>query len=223
MLKRVGKYLRGKPRLIWRYGWQDLLETIDITSDAKWAGCRRGRILFAGVEAPPALSGGGDKRRARTRTKTPAERGFDSWMSYGEKGIWKRAHRTPRRSLFTPHRVAGGPGRQTVIGGRRTTKGTYVGNGKQFVLVDDYHDPNHAHRILANAWIGTSEFREMNIENESESDEMEELRSERESSRKFDDNTRVIGALCSLSARPRAPEALRDLGQGRALTGDACI
>ena len=48
MLKRVGKYLRGKPRLIWRYGWQDLIETIDITSDASWAGCRRGRKSTSG-------------------------------------------------------------------------------------------------------------------------------------------------------------------------------
>jgi hypothetical protein len=180
-------------------------------------------VLLAGVEPPPAISGGGDKRRARTRTKTPAERGVDSWMSYGEEGIWKRAHRTPRRSLFTPHRVAGGPGRQTIIGGHRTTKGTYVGSGKQFVIVDDYHDPNHAHRILANAWIGTSEFKEMNIENETESDDREILRSEKGRSLMFDEHPRVIGALRSLSARPRAAEAPRKLGQGRALTGDACI
>ena len=55
-----------------------------------------------------------------------------------------------------------------------------MGSGKQFEIVDDYHDPNHAHRILANAWIGTSEFKVMNIENETESDDMEALRSERE-------------------------------------------
>ena len=44
MLTRVGKYLRGKPRLIWRYKWQDPIETIDITSDANWAGCRRAAV-----------------------------------------------------------------------------------------------------------------------------------------------------------------------------------
>ena len=48
MLKRVGKYLRGKLRLIWRYGWHHLIETIDITSDANWAGCRRGRKSTSG-------------------------------------------------------------------------------------------------------------------------------------------------------------------------------
>ena len=48
MLKRVGKHLTGKPRLIWRYGWQDLIETIDITSDANLTGCRRGRKSTSG-------------------------------------------------------------------------------------------------------------------------------------------------------------------------------
>ena len=41
MLKRIGKYLKGKPRLIWRYCWQAPVTEVDITSDANWAGCRR--------------------------------------------------------------------------------------------------------------------------------------------------------------------------------------
>ena len=44
--------------------------------------------------------------------------------------------------------------------------GTYVGSGKKFKFVDDYHDPNNAHRILANAWIGTLELRVMNVDSE---------------------------------------------------------
>ena len=42
MLKRIGKDLKGRPRLVWRYGWQDLVETIDIASDANWGrrGCK---------------------------------------------------------------------------------------------------------------------------------------------------------------------------------------
>ena len=116
--------------------------------------------------APLILVEGGVKRRVRT--KTPAERGVDSWMNYGEEGIWKRAQRTPRRALFTPHRVAGGPSREVVIGGRRTTIGTYVGSCKKFEIIDNYHDPNYAHRILANAWIGTLEFRVMNVDSEDE-------------------------------------------------------
>ena len=39
---------------------------------------------------------------------------------------------------------------------KRITKGTYVGTGEEFVIVDDYADPNCAHRILKNAWIGTT-------------------------------------------------------------------
>ena len=36
MLKRIVKHSKGKPRLIWRYGWPDPVETIDITSDANF-------------------------------------------------------------------------------------------------------------------------------------------------------------------------------------------
>ena len=119
-------------------------------------------------------------------------------MACGEEGIWKRAHRTPRRALFTPHCATGGPGRQTLVGGCRTTIGTYVGSGKKLEIVDNYNDPNHAHRILVNSWIGTSEFRVMNVDSE---DEMVEIQINNK------DDARAIGALSSLCARPRAPEA----------------
>ena len=76
-------------------------------------------------------------------------------MINGEGGEWKRAHCTPRRACFTLHRVAGGPGRDAVMITKRTTKGTFVGSGKEFTIVDDYANPNCAHRILANTWIGT--------------------------------------------------------------------
>ena len=38
--------------------------------------------------------------------------------------------------------------------------GTFVGSGKEFIIVDDYADPNRAHHILANAWIGTTTIHE---------------------------------------------------------------
>lgn len=38
MLKRIGRYLQGRPRLRWRYCWQASLTVIDVTSDANWAG-----------------------------------------------------------------------------------------------------------------------------------------------------------------------------------------
>ena len=48
MLKRIGRYLKGKPRLIWKYDWQGEIEVFDITSDANWAGCKRGRKSTSG-------------------------------------------------------------------------------------------------------------------------------------------------------------------------------
>ena len=48
MLKIIGRYLKGKPRLIWKYDWQGEIETLDITTDANWAGCRRGRKSTSG-------------------------------------------------------------------------------------------------------------------------------------------------------------------------------
>ena len=34
LLKRIGRYLKGMPRLVWHYDWQTLQDTIDVTSDA---------------------------------------------------------------------------------------------------------------------------------------------------------------------------------------------
>ena len=48
LLKRVGRYLKGRPRLIWMYKWQAPTSVVDITSDANWAGCRRSRKSTSG-------------------------------------------------------------------------------------------------------------------------------------------------------------------------------
>ena len=48
MLKRIGRYLKGKPRLVWKYCWQAEVTVVDVTSDANWAGCRRGRKSTSG-------------------------------------------------------------------------------------------------------------------------------------------------------------------------------
>ena len=40
-LKRLGQYLKGKPRLVWSFDMQSECTTIDIYSDSDWAGCRR--------------------------------------------------------------------------------------------------------------------------------------------------------------------------------------
>ena len=38
-LRRLGKYLIGRPRLIMRFDWQNMLSTIATFTDSDWAGC----------------------------------------------------------------------------------------------------------------------------------------------------------------------------------------
>ena len=40
-LKRLGRYLVGKPRAILRFIWQEMPRKINIYTDADWAGCKR--------------------------------------------------------------------------------------------------------------------------------------------------------------------------------------
>ena len=47
-LKRIGRYLKGRPRLVWVYEWQIELDVIDSHSHANWAGCRRSRKSSSG-------------------------------------------------------------------------------------------------------------------------------------------------------------------------------
>ena len=46
-LKRLGRYLVGKPRLIWEYRWQEA-HHFDVYSDTDWAGCPRTRKSTSG-------------------------------------------------------------------------------------------------------------------------------------------------------------------------------
>ena len=59
LLKRIGRYLKGRPRLVWKYAWQSQQEVLDAHtgtppdgleahSDANWAGCRRTRKSTSG-------------------------------------------------------------------------------------------------------------------------------------------------------------------------------
>ena len=48
MLKRIGRYLKGRPRLVWRFDWQSEQNVIDVHSDANWAGCKRSRKSSSG-------------------------------------------------------------------------------------------------------------------------------------------------------------------------------
>ena len=43
----------------------------------------------------------------------------------------------------------------------RVTNGTFIKTRRAFQVIDDYHAKANSHRLLAGAWIGTSEFREV--------------------------------------------------------------
>ena len=77
-----------------------------------------------------------------------ADREVDSWTSAGSQGSWIRCHRTSRRSLFTPYKVAGGPDRDVRLKRYRVTTGTYVRSGKSFKVTDDWLRASNAHRLL---------------------------------------------------------------------------
>ena len=40
-LKRIARYLVGRPRAVWKYPWQEECGVIDVFSDSNWAGCSR--------------------------------------------------------------------------------------------------------------------------------------------------------------------------------------
>jgi hypothetical protein len=48
-LKRVVRYLLGKPRLVWRFVWQDAPKCVSALSDSNWAGCHDTRKSTSGA------------------------------------------------------------------------------------------------------------------------------------------------------------------------------
>ena len=42
-LKRLGQYLKGKPRVVWKFDTQEQQMSIDVYTDANWAGCKKTR------------------------------------------------------------------------------------------------------------------------------------------------------------------------------------
>ena len=50
--------------------------------------------------------------------------------------------------MFTPHRVAGGPGRDIELDKVRITIGTFVASGERFKIEDQYTEPRAAHMML---------------------------------------------------------------------------
>ena len=99
-----------------------------------------------------------EDKNKKSKKKPASERHVDSWDESGEHGRWVRVHRTPRRSLFTPHRVAGGPSASDCLSTKRVTKGTYIRSGISFEVIDDYSVEGDSHRMLEGAWLGITEF-----------------------------------------------------------------
>ena len=128
-------------------------------------------VLLPGVNGGlgPSHNAGGvrdreiklDGVKTKEKSRSAEERCVDSWISSGKGGEWTRAHRTPRRAMFTPHRVAEGPDKQILLNKIRVTDGTYVGTGQPFQIIDDYTVPSSAHKMLRYGWIGTTKFREV--------------------------------------------------------------
>ena len=65
MLKRLGRYLITKPRMVQYYEWQGVVESLTVYSDSNWAGCRAtGRSTSGGV-----IMRGGHLIRSWSRTQ----------------------------------------------------------------------------------------------------------------------------------------------------------
>ena len=74
--------------------------------------------------------------------------------------------------LFTPYKVAGGPGNKVPLKRLRVTRGKLVATNKTFKIIDDWSIRANAHRVLDGAWIGTTDFRESSefIDDDSDDD-----------------------------------------------------
>ena len=47
-LKRIGRFLQNRPRLVWKYPWQDPQDFLDVYADAGYAGCKVSRKSTSG-------------------------------------------------------------------------------------------------------------------------------------------------------------------------------
>ena len=76
-------------------------------------------------------------RMPRTEKEKAEDRHVDSWAKEGQDGRWTRIHRSGRRALFTPFKVAGGPNAKTPLKRIRSTRGKYFASGKTLMIIDD--------------------------------------------------------------------------------------
>ena len=85
------------------------------------------------------------------------KKGGDSWRARGEDGVWHRIHSKPRKSLFTPYKVARGPNKSEQLSVIRFTKGV-TQSGREFEFHDNWHESSNAHRLLDEKWVGCTTF-----------------------------------------------------------------
>ncbi len=79
----------------------------------------------------------------------------DTWVE--DDRSCTRIHRRPRRTLFTPLRVAGAPPGKALTPGR-TTQGVYLDTGEEFVRTDSWTTRSSARMALCRPWVGTTAF-----------------------------------------------------------------
>ncbi len=79
----------------------------------------------------------------------------DHWQEDGEQCT--RIHSRPRRTLFTPLRVAGAPPGKALTP-VRTTQGVYLDDGEKFTRTDSWTSRSTAHMAMCRPWVGTTTF-----------------------------------------------------------------
>ena len=79
----------------------------------------------------------------------------DRWHDSGAQ--WIRIHSTPRRALFTPMKISGGPLTSGEVGKQRVTYGIYD-DGQRFIIRDMWQNSSNPHEILHKPWTGFTVF-----------------------------------------------------------------
>ena len=80
----------------------------------------------------------------------------DAWRSENPDMV-QRIHARPRRELFTPLSVSGGPSVKRLLS-VRITSGRFLDNGEQFQRIDFWKTRSSAHKQLERPWIGATTF-----------------------------------------------------------------
>ena len=93
--------------------------------------------------------------RAETALKINEMTVYDEWKEKGE--TWLRTHAKPRKTMFTPLKVPGGPSTSHDVGAWRVTIGKYD-DGENFKIIDNWITSKTPHKNLGRFWTGTTSF-----------------------------------------------------------------